>query len=67
MCSGFTGLDIKARFILLVDLLDFFFRFRVGDKKKSSESDQLTGHFQSWFFFLRAFFFFFSELFFLIQ
>ena len=52
---------------LLVDLRDFFFRFRVGGcgkkkEKKSSESDQLTGHFQSFFFF-----FFFSELFFLIS
>ena len=46
----------KARFFLLVDLQDFFFRFRVGDEKKSSENDQLTGHFQS--------FSLFSELFF---
>ena len=34
----------------------FFFRFRVGggtkkNKQKSSENDQLTGHFQSFFFF----------------
>ena len=31
--------------IFLVDLRDFFFRFRVG-AKKSSEIDKLTGHFQ---------------------
>ena len=40
--------------ILLVDLQEFFFRFRVGrtkkNKLKSSENDQLTGHFQSFFF-----------------
>ena len=54
---------IKARFFLLVDN-DFwdFFRFRSGGrkkiKKKSSENDQLTGHFQSFFFFSRAFFFY---------
>ena len=37
---------------LLVDLLDFFFRFMVGGrkKKKTSENDQSTGHFR--FFFL---------------
>ena len=39
----------KARFFLLVD---FYFRFRVGATKKSSEKDQLTGHFQSFFFLL---------------
>ena len=38
------------------------FRFRVGEQKnikKSSENDQLTGHFQSFFYFFifRAFFF----------
>ena len=47
-------------------LLTFFhfFRFRVkGTKKnkyKSSENDQLTGHFQSFFFFLIQSFFFLS-------
>ena len=45
----------QARIFLLVDLRDFFFRFRVGrtkkNKQKSSENDQLTGHFQSFFFF----------------
>ena len=56
--------DIKARIFLLVDLREIFFRFRVGGTKKkalkmiserkSSENDQLTGHFQSFFF--RAFF-----------
>ena len=50
----------KARIFLLVDLWDFFFRRRVGGRKKSSENDQLTasfsehdqltGHFQSFFF-----------------
>ena len=46
---------VKARIFLLVDLPEFFFRFRVGGtkkiNKKSSENDQLTGHFQSFFFF----------------
>ena len=55
-------LDNKARFFLLGDLREIFFRPRVGGtkkiNKKSSENDQLTGHFQSFFFFLRAFFFF---------
>ena len=57
----------KARFILVVDLGEIFFRSRVGGTKKiklkSSENDQLTGHFQSFFFF-RAFFFFFFRAFF---
>ena len=43
-----------ARFFLLVDLPEFFFRFRVGGtkkrRKKSSENDQLSGHFLSIFF-----------------
>ena len=51
----------EARFFLLVDLREFFFRFRVDGmkkKKKSSENDQLTGQ-------LVIFrLFFFSELFF---
>ena len=51
----------KARFFLLVDLQDFFFQIKGWeDGKKSSENDQLTGHFQS-------FFFSFSELFFNIS
>ena len=41
----------KARIFLLVNLRDFFFRFRVRGAKKKSENDQsndqLTGHFQS--------------------
>ena len=44
-----------ARFFLLVDLRDFF-RFRVGGtgkKKKGFENDQLSGHFQSFFFIFR--------------
>ena len=57
-----SGLLHKARIFLLVDLREFFFRFRVGgtkkNKYKSSENDQLTDHFQS-FFFLFSFFFFF--------
>ena len=51
-----------ARNFLIVDLREFFFRFRVGGRKKikkSSENDQLTGHFQSFIFFLS-----FSEHFF---
>ena len=68
-CSGwiegqetFKG---KARIFLLVDVREFFFRFRFRGrkkkKKKSSENDQLTGHFQSFFFFLhfQSFFLFF--------
>ena len=50
-----------GQIFLLVDLREFFFRFSVGGwekKQKSSENDQLTGHFQSFFFFS------FSELFF---
>ena len=41
----------KAR-IFLVDLLDIFFSDLVlgGGQKKNSENDQLTGHFQSFFF-----------------
>ena len=34
---------------LLVDLQEFYFSFRVQGTKKSSENDQLTGHFQSFF------------------
>ena len=41
----------KARIFLLVDLRDFFSRFRVGGRKGNSfENDQLTGHFQSFLF-----------------
>ena len=50
--AGSTGLNCKARIFLLVDLRDFFFRFRVEGtkkKKKGSENDQLTGYFQSFF------------------
>ena len=43
-----------ARICLLVDLWDFF-RFRVeGGAKKSSENDQLTGHFQNFFFLISS-------------
>ena len=45
-----------ARFFLLVDLLEFFSDLWSGGRKKSSENDQLTGHFQSFFFIFRAFF-----------
>ena len=50
-CNDATDktLQCKARFFLLVDLRDIFVRFRVGDEQKSSENDQLTGHFQSFF------------------
>ena len=45
---------------LLVDLRDFFSDLGSGDerkkKKKSSENDQLTGHFQSFFSFKAVFF-----------
>ena len=65
---------VQARFFLLVDLREFFFRSRVrgtkkkkkssenDQKKKSSENDQLTGHFQSFFFFFSEFFFSFFSL-----
>ena len=49
--SGVLLNQAKARFFLLVDLQDFFFRSRVGEtEKKPSENDQLTGHFQLFFF-----------------
>ena len=48
----------KARFFLLVDLLEFFSGLGLGGRKKSSENDQLTGHFQSFFFFSFSDFFF---------
>ena len=51
----------KARFFLLVDLQEFFFRFRVGGTgKKERKALKMTGHFQS-------FVFSFSELFFNIS
>ena len=45
-----TGLSIAFfKSFLFVDLREFFFRLRVAvtkkNKKKSSENDQLTGHF----------------------
>ena len=59
-------MEIKAKIFLLVDLRETFFRFRVGGTKKnkikSSENDQLTGHFQIFFFFF--FFNFFFSFFF---
>ena len=59
----------KARIFLLVDLREFFSDLGSrGQKKrkKSSENDQLTGHFQSLFFSVDWSFSesFFSELFF---
>ena len=57
----------KARISLLVDLRDFFFRFRVGGrKKKSSENDQLKANwsFSELFFFI--FFYKFSAFFFFL-
>ena len=39
----------KARIFLFVDLWGEKIRFRVGRCKKSSENDQLTGHFQIFF------------------
>ena len=62
----FQSLD-KAGIFLLVDIWEFFVRFRVGgggtkkNKQKSSENDQLTGHFQS-FFFSKAFLIFFINI-----
>ena len=51
----------KARIFLLVNLREFFFRSWLGGSKKntskSSENDQLTGHFQSFFFSFSDFFF----------
>ena len=49
-----ANVQADARFFLLVDLRDFFSDLGSGDgkkKKKSSENDQLTGHFQSFFHF----------------
>ena len=45
----------RPELFLLVDLREFFSDLGSGDeknKKKSSENDQSTGHFQSFFFFL---------------
>ena len=49
----------NARSFLLVDLRDFFSDLGLGrgdekTNKKSSENDQLTGHFQSFFLFLTS-------------
>ena len=48
-----TACLIRPEFFLLVDVRDFYFRSMVeGWKKnkwKSSENDQLNGHFQSFF------------------
>ena len=48
--SNWTSLEFHLGYLgqnlLLVDLRDFFFRFRGGDEKNSSENDQLTGHIQ---------------------
>ena len=45
----------KARIFLIVDLREFFSDLGSGERKKnkqkSSENDQFTGHFQSFFFF----------------
>ena len=46
----------KARIFSLVDLRDFFFRYRVGGgggggQKRPSENDQSTGNFQIFFLF----------------
>ena len=56
----------KARIFLLVDLREFFFRFRVGGtkkkKKKSSENDQsIIKKNKKRFFFLNFFFQIFRE------
>ena len=62
--SGILLTCIKARIFLLVDLREKNFRLRVGgtkkNKYKSSENDQLTGHFQSFFFVVVIFRAFFS-------
>ena len=46
------GIVPKARIFSLVDLRDFLSDWGGGGgrKKNSSENDQLTGHFQSFFF-----------------
>ena len=45
----------SVRYFLLVDLQDFFSDLGLGGpkikNKKSSENDQLAGHFQSFFYF----------------
>ena len=58
VCEGSHSPTVRPYFRTLVDLREIFFRFRVGGEgvtKKSSENDQLTndqltGHFQSFFF-----------------
>ena len=50
----------KARFFLLVDLQDFFSDLGTGGReKKSSENDEFTAHFQSFFFHFQSYSFFF--------
>ena len=46
----FCFVRFKARFFLFVDLQEFFSDLGSGDEKKSSENDQITGHFQSFFY-----------------
>ena len=52
---GSTSVDESrlGQIFLLVDLREFFFRFKVGETKKAN--DHLTGHFQSFFSFLELF------------
>ena len=50
--NGLTTCSHKARICLLVVLWDFFSDLGSEVEKKSSEKDQLTGHFQSFFLFL---------------
>ena len=48
----YTESLVRPDIVLLIDLRESFFRLRVGGgvkKKKNSENDQLTGHFQSFF------------------
>ena len=53
---------LRPDFFLLVDLRDFFFQIKGQGTEKSSENDQLTGHFQSFFFSFSEFFFLFISI-----
>ena len=60
-CQEFLIYIFWPEFFLLVDLRDFFFQIKGwGDRKKNwkktSENDQLTGHFQSFFSFSGLFY-----------
>ena len=71
MYADTGSVSSKARIFLLVDLQDFFFRFRVGGTRKiNKKALKMTSYWSFsvlfFFFFFFFFFFSFSELFFFI-